>query len=274
MSTITTDENNRPPNDWQVVVFNVDAKNLIHEEASGWCEVALHLYKPHTGKKTEVQAKERQVRVHLDTNATPPFSGKLNPVMLQRSFVPAARPWKEAGTLRFQADVTINEFQTRERAVAYVQAVFLLRDEESRQQFWFSVQIWDPRGFDYPKLIGWSQQMRDIVTIDLCERCTGLPNFLTTIENGNPYLKTQPQSANSFSDITGARRTISFEIGPPEIRRALEKLRTQSPSIADLSPKPEDLSLKLAAIEVEGWSDVGASVILDVTLSNWQLQLY
>ena len=144
---IRTAGTDTPVNGWEVVLFNIDTTELRREQIVQDCEMMLRL-RASTRASSEVRAKDDVLEIELNTAATPPKTGNLNPIMLDRSFIPPAKPWARSGSLFAHANVTVNTFRTVDRAVAYVQIVLLVLDQVSNRQFWVSVQIWDPRGFE------------------------------------------------------------------------------------------------------------------------------
>jgi hypothetical protein len=259
-------------NEWEVVLFNIDTTNLAHEQIVQDCKMMLRLTRSSTHAISEVTTKGNTLEIELNTAATPPKTGNLNPIMLQRTFLPAANPWARSGSLFAHTNVTVNSFRTVDRAVAYVQMVLLVLDQQTNRQFWISVQIWDPRGFESVAMPGWPIQKRNMVMTDKCKTCTGLPNFLTSIDDENVYLRKSDASSNSFSTVDGHTRHIAFELRAKDLEEIISALRSHEQSLSNISSQPDDYSLKMAAIEVEAWTDAPSSVSLGVILNDWGVE--
>jgi hypothetical protein len=274
---VLIDSPKRPANSWNLVISNINPDSMRAVEDVSGCKSAIrivHENKPNVTDRKEIGfVSDTVARIEMDSGATPPIHGNLNPVLLQRDFLPLVPVWSEAESLYVDMILSINQFRVTGHGVGYVTVVFLFADEKTAKDFWFSVQIWDPRGFDRPLLDGWGSQRRDFKMLDKCATCTGHVNISSAVRPTSPFLVPAPWSAQAYSEVNDGEHRFSFDVPRSRFSRVLDELRRMPNADNEFSDDPSEYALRLAGVQFETWTGQGAAVELEGIVRNWSVRV-
>jgi hypothetical protein len=220
------DPKTQPTNEWASVVWAVDD----------------------TGWKINYPAPDT-VSIELDSGeAKPRGKEKRVSYLLKYLPVPAMKPWKD-GSLHFDFDAAVTSYQsTGAAAVAHLTVMFSIRATGTKDRFWFSVGLFDPR----------IQRRADDRAGCVPSRSTPSPVVATRAEHGRSFIELSNQSAE-FSHLPSQDyKRYRLSVTRENIVAAIKYLRTLTGWCArheNISTNPDNYEVRQVAVMLEARTD-------------------
>jgi hypothetical protein len=239
---VLVDPKTQPMNEWASIVWAKDK--------SGWI--------------TEFPTND-SVRVTLDSgSAKPREPWKRVSYFLKYLPSPPIKPWLN-GSLYFDFDAAVASYVASGRAVAYLNVVLSVRATRTKDRFWVSVGLFDPR----------TKRVVPDQTACVPSHSTGSPVVATRAERGRSFIELANDS-DSFSQTTWSDlRPYRIVITRENVRAMLTELKSMNAWCAkhhDISTEPADYEVAQISVMLESFTDKDrtpdARVKVAITLAN------
>ena len=221
---------------------------------------------------TTIQIAGGGLGIWYDSASTPPASGTVVPFNLQKIFQPALAPWSKSGeSLAIGADIAVPVAQVEGHAVPYVTTIIEVVEGKLGRPFWITVQLYDARGFDRPKLAGWDLAQKEFTAWD---GGTGQPIVATALRGDSLVVRADSGSASATGAVWPNYAPYRFTLGRSGLAAVIKRLRafgasnSMAGAYANASTDPADYSVTLAGFELESYVEAGSRVQVGASFRN------